>query len=265
MEVVDPPVTTFGFADSYKVSVNSEDIWVHEIKTPAQFRNIGVFYYKANYFKTAYGIEEESFCNSKTIYKLTDNVDCEGVSPWYDGANGQYYDLDYTSEVHTIGDFVFTGTLDGNGYTIKNMTVTEKMGTKVSAGECDVGGLFDAVHNVTIKNLTLSNVVINNTDAKPGAIIACGFPTSSISEASSLKFESVTVDPSCSLTGKQGCAAFVGYARNTANVSFVNYVNGANLTASGSNVGAFLGSNSGGSGRSFSQTAQITVLFVPLT
>lgn len=250
MTVTDPKVTTFGFADSYKATVNSQEVWVHEISSVEQFRNIGVFSYKADDFKTEYGITEDSFCNKNTIYKLIDDIDCDGVSPWYDSTNSVYYDLDEGTDVHTIGDFVFTGVLDGNGHKISNMTVTEKMGDKVSGGECDVGGLFDAIFDAEIKNLTLSSVVINNASAKPGAIIACGYP-SSLGSANTLKFENVTIDPSCSLTGKQGCAAFVGYARNDASVSFINCVNSANITASGANTGAFLGSNSGGSGRTF--------------
>ncbi len=69
--------------------------------------------------------------------------------------NGNYtltHDLDadsYESLYQTLTDIDFTGVLDGNGYTIKNLNKP----------------LFKSITNGTVKNLTLENVKLPNNDA----------------------------------------------------------------------------------------------------
>ena len=51
----------------------------------------------------------------------------------------------------------FTGTFDGNGYTIKNLTLVE---TEAKEGKANIG-FFGYAKNATIKNVTFENVYIN--------------------------------------------------------------------------------------------------------
>ena len=219
------PNTSYGFFDSYQKNGH----WVHEIKTPAHFRNIGVASYK--YPEVSGG---------DNVYLLVDDIDFGGVSPWFDGSS--WINIGYESE-KTIHDFEFNGILDGANHTLSNINLTQEMGPSPAVGDHDYGGLFDSVGVATFKNFTVSHVTINATDAKPGAIIAAGTKKAT----SKITFDHVTVDDSCRIDGQQGCAAFLGYARNASEMHFSYCTNQADIVVTGSNVGAFMGSLTGGS------------------
>ena len=219
------PNTSYGFFDSYQ----KDGHWIHEIKTPAHFRNIGVASYK--YPEVSGG---------DNVYLLVDDIDFGGVSPWSDGSS--WINIGYESE-KTIHDFEFNGILDGANHTLSNINLTQEMGPSPAVGDHDYGGLFDSVGVATFKNFTVSHVTINAADAKPGAIIAAGTKKA----ASEITFDHVTVDDSCRIDGLQGCAAFLGYARNANKMHFSYCTNEADIVVTGSNVGAFMGSLTGGS------------------
>ncbi|KHD37442.1 hypothetical protein NL50_04505 [Clostridium acetobutylicum] len=99
-------------------------------------------------------------CDPGAYYKLGNNIDLKGINWTPIGINSNVQ---------------FTGTFDGNGYTIENLT-TNRLGT-------DVTGLFGYVNNGNIKNLKLSNVnIIGRTDT--GAIAGSVTGTSTIDNCS---------------------------------------------------------------------------------
>ena len=81
--------------------------------------------------------------------KLTSNIDL-GNNPWTP--------IGYNPNDVAGNENYFTGTFDGNGYTISNLFVDVK----------DQGGvgLFGAVHNATFKNFTLVNVFVKAVESE---------------------------------------------------------------------------------------------------
>ncbi|NDP28083.1 MAG: T9SS type A sorting domain-containing protein [Flavobacterium sp.] len=76
--------------------------------------------------------------------------------------NGSYIldnNIDMTSE--SWNQFDFKGTLDGNGYSIKNLNINHSG---------DRGGLFNNITDATVKNLGLENLTVNTPNAWTGGI-----------------------------------------------------------------------------------------------
>jgi hypothetical protein len=89
-------------------------------------------------------------CDLGAYYKLGNNIDLKGIN-W--------------TPIGTNSNVQFTGTFDGNGYTIENLT-TNRLGT-------DVTGLFGYVNGGDIKNVKLTGVNIigrNYTGALAGNV-----------------------------------------------------------------------------------------------
>ena len=64
---------------------------------------------------------------------------------------------------------VFGGTYDGNGYTIKNGTITDANGNNTNANWGT--GLFGTIYDATIKNVTLAHITVNATNAQTGVLV----------------------------------------------------------------------------------------------
>ena len=126
------------------------------------------------------------------VIKLVDNIDLSGVN-W--AAIG-------------TDEKPFCGTLNGNGKTIKNLTVS---GTDYAAFIAYAG------ENAKIENLVLENVNINSTKHAAGVVCIAG---------SGLTIENVTV------SGEINAASYAGgIIHNVANVTIKNCENNANVTA----------------------------------
>ena len=85
-----------------------------------------------------------------TYFELTEDIDLGGK---------EWTPIGYTAADLIMGGheyFVFSGNFDGNGYTIKNLTI----GTETSPYSGDVCGLFGATSG-TIEDVVLENVSIN--------------------------------------------------------------------------------------------------------
>jgi len=102
------------------------------------------------YFAKRVNAEEYGEKYADTYFELTEDIDLGGK--------------EWTPVGETVADlimggheyFVFSGNFDGNGYTIKNLTI----GTKTSPYSGDVCGLFGATSG-TIEDVVLENVSIN--------------------------------------------------------------------------------------------------------
>ena len=102
------------------------------------------------YFAKRVNAEEYGEKYADTYFELTEDIDLGGK--------------EWTPVGETVADlimggheyFVFSGNFDGNGYTIKNLTI----GTETSPYSGDVCGLFGATSG-TIEDVVLENVSIN--------------------------------------------------------------------------------------------------------
>ena len=102
------------------------------------------------YFAKRVNAEEYGEKYADTYFELTEDIDLGGK--------------EWTPVGETVADlimggheyFVFSGNFDGNGYTIKNLTI----GTETSPYSGDVCGLFGATSG-TIEDVVLENVCIN--------------------------------------------------------------------------------------------------------
>ena len=102
------------------------------------------------YFAERVNAEEYGEKYADTYFELTEDIDLGGK--------------EWTPIGETVADlimggheyFVFSGNFDGNGYTIKNLTI----GTETSPYSGDVCGLFGATSG-TIEDVVLENVSIN--------------------------------------------------------------------------------------------------------
>ena len=102
------------------------------------------------YFAKRVNAEEYGEKYADTYFELTEDIDLGGK--------------EWTPVGETVADlimggheyFVFSGNFDGNGYTIKNLTI----GTEASPYSGDVCGLFGATSG-TIEDVVLENVSIN--------------------------------------------------------------------------------------------------------
>ena len=107
------------------------------------------------YFAKRVNAEEYGEKYADTYFELTEDIDLGGK--------------EWTPVGETVADlimggheyFVFSGNFDGNGYTIKNLTI----GTETSPYSGDVCGLFGATSG-TIEDVVLENVSINYVGGK---------------------------------------------------------------------------------------------------
>lgn len=118
----------------------------------------------------------------------------------------------------------FSGSLDGNGYAIKNLTISR-------LGTANQGLFANTLAGVTIKNLTLENVNIKG-GGSTGALVGTA--------ASTLNIDNIIV------TGNiQGNGVYVGGIVGTGSVNITNSKNKANITTSTNHVGGIIGYISG--------------------
>jgi hypothetical protein len=103
-------------------------------------------------------------------------------------------DIDMTSE--SWNQFDFSGTLDGNGFSILNLNINHTG---------DRGGMFNNIDGATIKNLGLENLTVNTPNAWAGGI-AGNSSSSTITKC----FISGTI------TSNGFAGGFLGHAFNTA-------------------------------------------------
>ena len=118
-----------------------------------------------------------------SCYKLACDIDLESVE-WEPVGNE---------------NMPFRGTIDGNGYTISNLSImSSKQGT---------AGLFGAVENATIKNINIRNVNLNLEDmSSVGALVGYALRNSIIRNCS--------VKGSGHISGAQNTGGLIGTIKN---------------------------------------------------
>lgn len=145
--------------------------------------------------------------NLSAYFVLTNDIDLSGISPW---------------KPIGINSSPFKGTLDGAGYTIKNLNLSDGSGVGVSDGGYVGGilnwiGLFGYTHSSTIKNL---NIEINScTRTTNGNRIylggLAGYAIESKFENINVAGKPLTADPSGSIYHGGCVGGIVGQADKT--------------------------------------------------
>lgn len=110
----------------------------------------------------------------------------------------------------------YSGTFDGNGFSIKNMKIE---------GSTKELGLFSVVTNATIKNLIIDKSCVINSGPCTAALVGC------CNGSGTLTIENVGVE--CDVKGTdQNCAAFVGcnYSGGGLKIIIKNSYNTGNVT-----------------------------------
>lgn len=150
----DPCYANWNFTDIWGIDSGNTLAYLKELPIPDSVKasNYNITSYKGNGVDEAYEIyTPEDLSNMRVertaYYKLMNDIDMSNV-------------VDFAP----IGEEnqVFEGTLDGQGYKIKNLTIS------------DTGfynGLFGVVSDATIKNITLDNLVVNSTVEDTGGLI----------------------------------------------------------------------------------------------
>ena len=103
------------------------------------------------------GTAQARSASAEVNFKLTGDIDL-GAQDWTP--------IGYNPNDEAGNESYFTGTFDGNGYTISNL--------KINVTDNGGVGLFGAVHNATFKNFTLKNVDIKAVESENDPVNSSG-------------------------------------------------------------------------------------------
>ncbi len=177
---------------SIKLEFNQEYVLIHKENNTYQITTIKQWIFLTK-FKKAYLIINYPYGSIETLIeqKFVYNQDYELLN-----------DLDFnyrfifplgnditTKNIYLYNVSPFTGSLNGNNYTIKNINIIN----------CENNGLFGVVRTGSIKNLILENVVINNGICN-GSLIG---------KASHVELLNIKIIGNISISGIN-CSAFIG-------------------------------------------------------
>ena len=201
--------TAHGFADTYEEVIDNVTYTVHEVSTPEQFKAI-----------YAYELED----GEKPIYRLTADVN-------FEDANHQ------PTDPCVNPDFVFTGTLDGAGHSIKNAAIS---------GSGEYVGLFSKTNGETV----VKNITLDNCHVEQGTVAGLFFGGSyyaykgnnTTQAGAKLTFENVTINSNSSISGFKNIGSLVGNPRCYQEINVKDVTNNANVSGVAKNIGGFFGS-----------------------
>ena len=175
------------------------------------------------------------------IYVVMDVIYISSAEEFISCPSGVYAeltcDLDF-SDVSDFGGKYFEGVFNGNGYALKNVTITGDYSGK------DVG-IFK-VFNGFLRNLNIENLFMHVSAAKNAAALIAK-RNFSMARSRYARVENCTIDESSvisiSNTGNN-CAIFCGMAYNIDFINCTNYANASLGQACGYGVPGFVGGNS---------------------
>jgi len=151
----------------------------------------------------------EGICNNPdAFYLLGDNIDLE-------------------NEEWVTSQYEFSGSLDGNGYTISNLKITRSSVNNI--------GLFGSASGAAIRNLNLNNVDIRGANNVGGLV---GY-----SKANTV-IEDCSITGISQITGTGSIGGIVGYLDST---TILRSCSTANVTGTAGNIGGLAGYNHSGS------------------
>jgi hypothetical protein len=209
----------YGFYDSYTENGH----WVHTIKNKAHFRNID------KHIKLRSELSEKNYplADETTEYVILNNIDFGGTL-W---TKDEFKDL-----------ATFTGTLRASGtqnVVLSNVEGYNALGayrTDWNSGAC----LLKNALNANFKYITLSNMYLSENSGKGSGLFMAGF-NQDMGKDKYVKFDHVTIDSTCHLEGNANIGAFIGSSRGITQVEFSYCTNNANVVATSTNAGGFIG------------------------
>jgi len=140
-------------SDTYSIST------VEELKKLAYLANTGKMFDLEN--GVAYGTYE---------FVLANDIDLSSVENWTPIGGQLVEDLNGDGVMDTFDIGAFTGTFDGNGFVIRNMTIKD-MPFDIDTDDGVYVGLFGAASNSVIKNLGVEDAKIINSGEFTGILI----------------------------------------------------------------------------------------------
>ena len=156
-------------------------------------------------------------------------------------ASGKYKlakDITVVNPTGSLCAKTFTGTLDGDGHTIK-VAYTDNGATAFTGSD---GFVFDGLNGATVQNLTVDGAEINNTSTSGFNIGFLAFLASGTTTIDNVHISNATFTDNANMAGNIG--GFIGHTATDANVTIKNSsFNGTitNTTGKGTYVGGFFG------------------------
>ncbi len=144
--------------------------------------------------------------NATANARLTGDVDMEGRSDWMPIGLENMVRLGFGNTPEAAADKGFLGTFDGQGHTIRNLTVPQVAYTAIDENltNCLTFGLFGAVSG-TVTQLNVQNITIGakeGTDAsRAGALVGAVYPGGSVSYCSATDCQITSAAVSGALAG----------------------------------------------------------------
>lgn len=156
-------------------------------------------------------------------YILTNDIDLSSYESWT-----PIGDINNTDDRTADTPNIFWGTLDGNGHTIKNLTInwTEASGTQIFVG------LFSATRGADVKNIVFENVNITAGVSSAqifAGVVAGGAEASNSGKASEYSDIYIT-DATLTVTASTNAVGVASFAGTTNKRSSSNTVGGAKIT-----------------------------------
>ncbi len=210
---------TYWDGTTFTQPVDSDEDGVYEIGTAAELAWVAQNGSSSKYILTADIYVNDLLVSGDTLTKLDGSeVDTDALAVW------------------PIGNKTFSGTLDGNGYTVSglyNATTPEAASTN------DGRGLFSRGKNATVKNLRLSNVYFANGTYMGGVFGYANDGT--MLTVDNCYVENVTVTTALASAGQcyPAVGGLVGYTQTSGLT--VNNTAVVNASITGSRDGSILG------------------------
>ncbi|QIB70419.1 S-layer homology domain-containing protein [Aminipila butyrica] len=183
-------------------------------------------------------------------FVLIDNIDLTGYN-WI--PIGAYVPRDPDNgDVSAIPEEAFTGSFDGGGYTISNLTINrEEVGQRDMSGTGLFGGLAG---EASIQNLKIKNATIFSTGSCTGALVGMSMP----SAESGITIKDISISGKNKVAGSFYAAGLVGSAQNTNMKNCTVEADVLLTSAGGSGAGILGGGLEGGSLSNCTVTGTVT-------
>jgi uncharacterized repeat protein (TIGR02543 family) len=194
-------------------------------------------WYKESSFDTLWNFSTDTVTSNMTLYAKWDIAGQpiatkeEFHAMTISGSSGVFYladNLDFTGFewVESSTGTTFKGTLDGNGKTIANITIT-------GSGSGVYGGIFQRINGATIINLTIDNASVS-ADGRVGIL-------SGRIESADCTVQNVTIlNSTASGTAAEGVGILVGNATYGLNASHI-VIKSSSASSTGKYVGILIG------------------------
>lgn len=185
--------------------------------------------------------------NAEGYYEISDAADLQAFAALVNSGSERNANamltanIDLGNESFTpIGTYTnaYTGTFNGNGYTIKNATISGSDQTVIWVG------LFGCINGGTVQSFTLDNIrVTNASTASSGADseqAASGVAVGILGTGKGGTVDKIIVLNTCSVSGVYRTGGIVGSSRDASTI-ISNCVNRAAVSGSGNYTGGIVG------------------------